>query len=64
MHYFLKEIREGRGMTISELSRESGVSRQTISYIEGGKRGTSLEVLAKLAKALKVDVKDLIALEV
>ncbi len=34
----LRDIRENEGLTTSELSRFSGVSDKTISYIENGER--------------------------
>lgn len=46
-------------MTQKRLSELSGVSRATINYIRGGKSCTD-EVGKKLAKALNVNVEDLL----
>ena len=57
MELRLKEIRENKGMTQSELENKSGISRQTISAIENGrlsdvKSGT----LVALAEALETTI--------
>lgn len=53
----IKERREELGMTQEELSRKSGVSRQTISAIETGKYGNILVgTLAAIALALDTTV--------
>lgn len=48
-----------RDMTQKKLSELSGVSRATINYIKGGKSCTD-EVGVKIAKALGVDVTEII----
>lgn len=48
-----------RDMTQAKLAELSGVSRATINYIKGGKR-CSDEVGKKIAKALGVDVTEII----
>lgn len=55
---FITELAR-QDMTQKRLSELSGVSRATINYIRGGKSCTD-EVGKKLAKALKVNVKDLL----
>ena len=51
----IRELREGRDWSQSELARRSGVPSPTISRIEAGKTaGISFETLEKLAKALEV----------
>lgn len=55
---FITELAR-QDMTQKRLSELSGVSRATINYIRGGKSCTD-EVGSKLAKALKVNVKDLL----
>ncbi len=50
----LQELREARGWSQYTLARESGVSRNTISYIESGKRLPGVEVLAVLVRGLGV----------
>lgn len=48
-----------RDMTQARLAELSGVSRATINYVKGGKRCTD-EVGEKIAKALNVDVTEII----
>lgn len=48
----IKRCRHARGMTQQALSDKSGVSRQTISYAEINKSGTSVAVLVELLKAM------------
>jgi transcriptional regulator with XRE-family HTH domain len=57
--WYIKEKREQANMTKSELSRLSGVSKAYISEIENGYKEPGVEVLNKLAKALKCKPGDL-----
>lgn len=60
MKNILKEIREEQGMSQEELSRESNVSRTTISELENGKIDVITNVtLEKIAKALNKKVVDI-----
>lgn len=53
----LKKIREAKGMSISELARRSGLSRQTIYNIEGDPdRVIDSKTMEDLAAALGVKV--------
>jgi transcriptional regulator with XRE-family HTH domain len=55
----LQEIRESKGMSISELSRKSKVSRQTIYSLEADEVDkANLQTLKSLAEALEVRVTD------
>ncbi len=56
----LKQIREKRGWTQERLAEKVGVSRVTIARIETANRKPSLELLERLAKALKVKVGELL----
>jgi len=51
----LRELREARGWSQSELSRQSSVPQATISRIESGTRRIDLDVLERLAEALEVN---------
>lgn len=52
----VRELREAKGMSQGELSRRSGVRQATLSAIENDQAKTvSLELLARLARALGVD---------
>ena len=59
----LKAVREWRGMTITELSRRSGVARQTIYYLEGDKkRSARIATMDALARALDVKTSKIFSL--
>jgi len=55
----LKELRRERVMSITDLSEESGVHRNTIHRIEQGSPAYT-STIRKLAKALGVEPRDLI----
>lgn len=52
----LRRIRERKGITQEQLALDAGLNRAYIGYIERAERNPSTEVIAKLAKALKVPV--------
>ena len=52
--------REYRKLTLVKLAKACGVSIPAISQIENGKRSPSVDLLAKLSKALCCDMEDLI----
>lgn len=52
----LMELRKERQMTQDKLAELSELTRVYISGIEQGKRNVSLEVIAKLAKALQIKI--------
>ena len=57
-----REVRKGRGMTQQELSDAVGISRATLSKIEGGFRGgIRLWEAAQTASALGVTVDQLMS---
>lgn len=60
MGFEVKEIRLAKNISQEELSKASGVSRQTISELESGKVvNTTTSTLAKLADALECKVGDI-----
>lgn len=60
----LQAEREAQGMSVTDLSRRSDVSRQTIYSIEGDSEYTPLgAVMARLASALGVEIGDLFSAE-
>lgn len=57
----VKEIRKKRGMSQKALAEKVGISEGQISNIESGKRSTTVERQADIAKALHVSLSDLYA---
>ena len=53
--------REHRGLTQEDLGEQVGLSGSYLSQIESGKREGTVKVYAALARALGVDVDDLVA---
>ncbi len=56
----LKRFREEYPMTLRELEQKSGVSRNTISYLENMHRPARPSTVRKLAAALDVEPRELI----
>ncbi len=56
----LKRLREERNLTQERLAKRSGVSHGYLARLEIGMHDPSLSTLAKLAKALKVSVAELV----
>lgn len=52
--------REYRGMTQEQLAQATGVRRSYIAQLESGRRRGSTRVLADIARALAVDIEDLL----
>jgi DNA-binding XRE family transcriptional regulator len=48
--------REYRGLSAADLAKECGVTAAAISQIESGKRKSSVTLLKKIARTLKVDL--------
>jgi len=55
----IRSIRKKQGLSQEELSFESETDYSYLNEIEAGKRNPSVKRLEKLAKALKVSVKEL-----
>ncbi|MBF0269046.1 MAG: helix-turn-helix transcriptional regulator [Alphaproteobacteria bacterium] len=55
--------REHRGLTAKALAEKAGVSAAYLSEIESGKKPGSLDAMAKIARALGVQVDDLVVWE-
>lgn len=56
----IRTYRNYRGLTASELAASAGISQPYLSEIEAGKKTGSVDVLARIAKALRVDLDDLV----
>jgi transcriptional regulator with XRE-family HTH domain len=60
MGYRIREIRESKGITQTELSERSGVARATIWRLESGEEEvTTSKTLLKIAEVLGVTVGEL-----
>ena len=53
----IKAIRESQGMTQQELADKTGMIRTTISKIESGKFGYSLDIIEKVITPLNAKLK-------
>jgi DNA-binding XRE family transcriptional regulator len=51
--------RAKRGMTQAKLAKAAGTTQPHIADLESGKHGGSLEIMARIAKALRVKIDDL-----
>lgn len=61
--YKLRKIRDEQGLTQEKLAQMAEVGQRTISDIERSNHDTTIEVLKRLAKALKVTPNDIIGWE-
>lgn len=59
MEYYLRQIREARGMSIRQLSQRSRVAASYIELIETGEANPTVKIMCRLAQALKVPVSEL-----
>lgn len=57
--FFIREIREKKGLSQEQLSKLSGVSASHIGYIENGEREPTVSILCRIGKALNVSILDL-----
>jgi transcriptional regulator with XRE-family HTH domain len=55
----VRALREERGYSQEELAERAGLHRNYVGGIERGERNVALENIAKLAKALAVQTRDL-----
>ena len=60
MGYRIKQVRESKGMSQTELAEKSGVTRATIWKLETDDTAvTTTDTLAKIAQALGVSIGDI-----
>lgn len=57
----LKAQREQHDFSLNLLAQKSGLSRQTISYVEQEVQSPSLDTLLRLTQALEIDLEKLIS---
>ena len=56
----LKRLRTRRGMTLTSVAAQTGISKSTLSRLESGQRKPSLELLLPLAEAYQVRLDELV----
>lgn len=56
----VRTFRTYRGMTVSDLAAAAGISQPYLSEIETGKKTGSVDVLKRIAAALRVDLEDIV----
>lgn len=56
----VRQIREERGWSQEELGELADVHRTYVSQVERGMRNPTIEIVARLAKALRVSASDLL----
>ncbi len=56
----LRRVREHRGMTLTEVADQTGISKSTLSRLETGQRRPTLELLLRLAGIYKVPLDELV----
>ncbi|ALE06750.1 XRE family transcriptional regulator [Arthrobacter sp. ERGS1:01] len=56
----LRTLRLERGLTLDELSEQTGISPSTISRLENGKRNPTLELLLPISRTYQVPLDDLV----
>jgi transcriptional regulator with XRE-family HTH domain len=56
----LKRVRVRRGLTLTAVAATTGISKSTLSRLEGGQRKPSLELLLPLADAYQVPLDELV----
>lgn len=55
----IRKYREEKNITQEDLALSAGLNRAYIGYIERGERNPSTETIAKIAKALKIQIHEL-----
>ena len=56
----LRRVREQRGLTLTQVAEQAGLSKSTLSRLETGQRRPSLELLLPLAQVYRVPIDDLV----
>lgn len=57
---YIKEAREWRGMTQTEVAEQLDINQSYYSLIENGKREVDLVLALKICQELKLDMRDFI----
>jgi len=56
----LRQVRAQRGLTLTAVAQQTGMSKSTLSRLENGQRRPSLELLLPLAHIYRVPIDDLV----
>jgi transcriptional regulator with XRE-family HTH domain len=56
----LRRLRERRGVTLTALAAQTGISKSTLSRLESGQRKPSLELLLPLAETYHLPLDELV----
>ncbi len=56
----LREVRERRGLTLTQVAEQTAISKSTLSRLENGERRATLELLLPLAQLYRVPIDDLV----
>ena len=56
----LRQVRELRGLTLTDVADRTGISKSTLSRLETGQRRPTLELLLPLAATFRVPLDDLV----
>ncbi len=57
---YVRRLREGRGLEVSELASASGAAEQSIRELEADERSPRLDTLAKVARGLQIPLRSLL----
>ena len=55
----IKQVRKEKNITQEDLALNSGLNRAYIGYIERGERNPSTDTISRIAKSLRVPLKEL-----
>lgn len=55
----IRQVRENRDISLSELSRRTNIAKSHLSNIERNIKEPTISVLVKISLALEVDIKEL-----
>jgi len=55
----IRQLRQEQNLTQEELAFKVGVDRSYMGFVERGEKNPTLSTLMKIAKALKISIKDL-----
>jgi DNA-binding XRE family transcriptional regulator len=58
--HHLREQRLRQGLTLNDVAKKAGLSRQAISFIEQEKRKPTLDTLIRITDTLGVEIEDII----